>query len=70
MQPLDGVGSVLGHDDGLIVDTVPVGGLFDYVICDLRRLARVRIPSVVAIEANHVQVTTLNTRKLFQYKNI
>lgn len=64
MQSGDGVGPVLGHDDGLVVQAVPGAGLLHHVVCDLLRLARARVPAVVAVEADHVQVTTLYKHKV------
>lgn len=59
MQPRNSISPVFSHDDGLIVNPMPVGGFFYHVVGDLRRLARVRVPTVVAVETDHVQMTTL-----------
>lgn len=59
MQSGDSVRTVLGHDDRLVVLQMPGGGLVDHVVGDGTQLAGCVVPTIVAIEAYHVQVLCL-----------
>lgn len=54
MKPRDSVSAILGHDDRLVVLPVPRDGLVLHVRGNVRQRARVRVPTVVAVEAYHV----------------
>jgi len=59
MQTLQGIRSILRHDNGFVVMFVPGGGLIDHVLGNHVQTTGVRIPGIIAIEADNVQRTSL-----------
>lgn len=55
MQSWHGVGSVLEHDNRLVVFGVPTGRLIDDLVHDHVQSPRVAVPGVVAVESYDVQ---------------
>lgn len=54
MQSSNSISTIFGHDDRLVVFPVPGGGLVRHVRRDVEERARVGVPAVIAVEANHV----------------
>lgn len=54
MQSSNSISTIFGHDDRLVVFPVPGGGLVRDVRRYVEERARVGVPPVIAVEANHV----------------
>jgi len=62
MQTLQGIRSILRHDNGFVVMFVPGGGLIDHVLGNHIQTSGVRIPGIVAIKADNVQRASLGRK--------